>query len=419
MQARLAASPQDALKTLTAEQGNTENLTGDPIEDAKRKAQMGQDAKTMKKNDFFAKYGGLTKDEKKSLGLGAGYDVKDIYTTAIDWTPEYLQKGITNATKNVERKAEEEKQLGLQAGTAATGLRGHIANINEANRLKQLAATKYGYNIGQAEPDYVSEYTKGILSEAGKRAASSDVKQGIPIYGDVKNENTCINGVCTIAANQGVNFGGMKGFATTSTNEKGQVIPLQNKDFRENIDKSGYMEIKPEDARPGDFMQYTSDGVPKHMEILLNKDRQGNIDTFNNYQLTNHPEMTGTSSRTMVKTPEGKTQIGGFDNAYAYRIKPETAKAAYLKLHPEYGTQLEGRGKFESSDDYKAYQTASQATQNPNAKILGADEGLFNDIVGGYTGKKDKETLKKEILTKSKNPNLVGRVIDQLYEAQK
>ena len=418
MQARLAASPQDALKTLTAEQGNTENLTGDPIEDAKRKAQMGQDAKTMKKNDFFAKYGGLTKDEKKSLGLGAGYDVNDIYTTAIDWTPEYLNKGITNATKNVARKVEEEKQLGLQAGTAATGLRGHITNINEANRLKELAATKYGYNIGQAEPDYVSEYTKGLLADANKRASSSDVKDSIPIANNPSNEATCINGVCTIAANQGVSFAGMKGLENTLLNKQGQYIPVQNKEFRNNLDKTGYMEIKPEDAQPGDFMQYGNKN-PEHMEILLNKDRQGNIKTFNNYQLTNHPEMTGTSGRQLVKTPEGNTQTGSFGNTYAYRIKPETAKAAYLKLHPEYGTQLEGRGKFESSDDYKAYQTASQATQNPNAKILGADEGLFNDIVGGYTGKKDKETLKKEMLAKSKNPNLVGKVIDQLYEVQK
>jgi hypothetical protein len=326
------------------------------------------------------------------------------------------------AEKAAALKAQQEKEdqeLTAAATPISNFFKQTSADAKTINQLSGVAKEKYGFDPNdKASPNEI--IARGMVSEANQRIQNKD---GIPLWYDVKNENTCINGVCTIAANQGVDFSSLKGRdPNTLKNTKGQYIPVQNASFLANLESSGYEPIPAgEFPKSGDFAQYfKAEGNmgelrPHHAEIVLNsKDAQGgvNLETFNNYQLTNTGE--GLSKRSVSKTPQGGFTEGGWDDVRFYRLKPEVAEKA-LQKNPGYIKSQQGKSQYMASPEFKQLQETQGRLATADINILGQDKDLYQDIVTGITNNEDKEKLKAKLIPKSKNPKLLTRVIDQVY----
>lgn len=353
-----------------------EKLTkdGDPITDRisaeKLRLQIAKDSKSLNKNDFEKKYSSLTELQKKSLNLSKEDTAKDIFQTANDFWDE---KAITNKITGFESlstKQQAEKVALQKAQEVEKTKQQELYNtskgyVDQYNKLKETAKTKYGYDPNQALADPIKSYREGIIKEAEERIKN---KKDVKVPGNPDNENTCISGVCTLAANQGVDFSKLMGKGLAIKDKEGRPIPIQNKAFYENLDKTGYSEVSKDQIQPGDFVQYDDNkGVPDHMEIYMGKTKSNDNKEynrlFNNYSLSNYNNEPNAgqsyrefkSDNTVYNTQGEK----GFDNMRVLRINPETAEAAYIKSHPEYAKQIEGKKSFESSEDYKNYSDLS------------------------------------------------------------
>ena len=347
---------------LLANQPPTDLTPDQLIEITRQRIAIAKDAKTLSKKDFVAKYPSLTKEQKHGYSLGANASSEDMYNEAKDnWDESFL----TNKIKGYQVKAEKEKtaleQLNTQAGVAAGSLKGHLGNLNKQKEAQAVFAKQYpNYNPSTFKPvDYTQAYAQGVTKEAQDRIKT---QSDIPIEGMPKETATCINGVCTLAAHQGVDFSNMKkAGASTVTDKEGNVIPVQNASFLKNISQSGYHQVPYTERQAGDMVQYDENNNPEHMELLLGSDKN-NIKTFNNYSLTNEKGTPGAglSERTLVPTAEGKVEAqsnrGKFNNSRIFRINPETAEAAYLKIHPEYKATLDQKAAYESSPTFKTDQ---------------------------------------------------------------
>lgn len=362
-----------AQKMATSE--NTQK-NGDPTEDAikaaKLKIQMLQDFKKLGKQGFAEKYAGITDEQKKYIGYGKGYTIQEITedfkSASKDWGDE---KTISATLPELEKKYETQKaeRLKQEETQKAEKLKQeqefntYKTDIDNFNKLKSTVKEKYKYDTDQKPVDFRQAYNEGVIKEANERIKT---KNDVKVPGMPDEKNTCISGTCTLAANQGVSFNKMSG----NKDSQGRVIPINNQLFYNQLANSGYEEIPYEQRAPGDFVQYDDEsGKKEHMEILLDRNQKTGVDrNYNNYSLSNYNKpgesfkTPGESFRKLVKKPDGTIEAvnteAGFDpfpNSRILRIKDETAKAAYLKLHPEYAQQLEGQKAFETSDDFKSY----------------------------------------------------------------
>ena len=414
---------------------------GDEARKAKleNQKQLIVDAQTLSFEDWQSKYMALPAADKKALGI-ADSQIKDrywyksyknsdasFYDTQLANLDKKLGREKAAADKAAALKAQQEKEdqeLSAAATPISNFFKQTSADAKAISQLSTVAKDKYGFDPNdKATPNEI--IARGMVSEANQRIQNKD---GIPLWFDPKNENTCINGVCTIAANQGVDFSGLKGRdPNTLKNNKGQYIPLQNKSFLANLDASGYEPIpKGENPKPGDFAQYfTAEGnmkelVPHHAEIVLNsKDGSwgnGNndvdIEAFNNYGLTNFG--TGLSPRKIIKNPEGGFTGGEWSDIRFYRLKPEVAEKA-LQKNPGYIKSQQGKQQYEASPEFKQLQETQGRLATADINILGQDKALYQDILSGITNNEDKEKLKAKLIPKSQNPKLLTRVIDQVY----
>lgn len=363
--------------------GENTQKNGDPTEDAikaaKLKIQMLQDFKNLGKKGFAEKYAGITDEQKKIIGYGKGYTIQEITEdfkgASKDWGDE---KTISASIPDLEKKYEAEKivkgkkleEEALQKTKQdAEKLKQdqefntYKTDIDNLNKLKGDVKTKYKYDMSQQPVNTMEAYRKGFISEAEERIKN---RKDVKVPGQPNNEMTCISGVCTLAANQGVDFSKMAGAGQGLRDEKGRIIPAQNKAFLDNLDKTGYEEIPIDQIQPSDLVQYDSDeGRPVHMEAYLGKEYDPSRKVtanrlFNNYDLTNAEEgddRIGESFR--IFNPDGSDTNLDKEVLHkkhrAFRIKQETADAAYAKLHPEYAEQLAGKKNFESSEDFKNY----------------------------------------------------------------
>jgi len=414
------------------------NMLG-PGDDAKKdklvkQKQLVVDAQTLSFDEWKKKYSALSAAEKRALQIddsmiadrGSFKSFQDTDVSFFDTQLGNLDKKLGRekaaAEKAAALKAQQEKEdqeLTAAATPISNFFKQTSADAKTINQLSGVAKEKYGFDPNdKATPNEI--IARGMVSEANQRIQN---KEGIPLWYDVKNENTCINGVCTIASNQGVDFSGLKGRdPNTLKNTKGQYIPVQNASFLANLESSGYEPIPAgETPKPGDFAQYfKAEGSmnelrPHHAEIVLgSKDNNGavNLETFNNYQLTGTGE--GLSNRSISKTPQGGFTGGGWDDVRFYRLKPEVAEKA-LQKNPGYIKSQEGRKQYEASPEFKQLQETQGRLATADINILGQDKDLYQDIVTGITNNEDKEKLKTKLLPKSKNPKLIARVIDQVY----
>lgn len=426
---------------------------GDEARKAKleKQKQLVVDAQTLSFDEWQKKYMALPAADKKVLGIddsmiadrGSYKSFKDTDATFYDTQLANLDKKLGREKAAADKAAalraqqeKEEQELTAAATPISNFFKQTSADAKAISQLSTVAKEKYGFDPNdKATPNEI--IARGMVSEANQRIQN---KEGIPLWFDPKNENTCINGVCTIAANQGVDFGALKGRdPNTLKNPAGQYIPLQNKSFLANLDASGYEPIpKGENPKPGDFAQYfKADGpmkelVPHHAEIVLNNKGETTVndlgpngaisgtgialDTFNNYGLTNTKD--GLGYRAIRKTPEGGFTGGGWDDVRFYRLKPEVAEKALTK-NPGYIKSQQGRKQYEASPEFKQLQETQSRLATADINILGEDKGLYQDILSGITNNEDKEKLKTKLVPKSKNPRLIARVIDQVYTENK
>jgi hypothetical protein len=343
----------------------TSGGTGDEdkeIARLKKQRQVAEDRTKLSKSEFVKKYSGLGNDFSKGAGYD-GYSAKDLYDTFEGDTIEDYDTKIKNRTTGLEKQATERQRVQEQE---AANRKEYDTAMSDLESRKKGISEKYKYNVDEKfQPvDYRQEYVKGVTSEAEQRIKN---KQPIRLRGAKatdKDQMTCAKGVCTLAANQGVDFSKFEGGeGTYEIDEKGRKIPVQNKGFREKLASTGYEEIPYSQRQPGDIASFQFGGkdYTTHMEMVLNP--KGNLTRyFNNYELANDPDATesGTSYRTLSPTAEGPGRNLSPDenvqNAFVYRLKPEAAKQAYLNKNPEYASKLQAFEAAQAAPEYKDYQ---------------------------------------------------------------
>lgn len=218
------------------------------------------------------------------------------------------------------------------------------------------ASKKYGYTPGELEN--VSPWQFLSKDAVSKAYYAINANKGFPLPQDPTNEMTCINGICTIQSMIGVDFSPLKGAkGVYYDKETGRTIPQYNPTWleNENYKKVGYRKLDPNEyPQPGDLAQYTDEGVPHHMELILGNLPNGLI-VYNNYSQTKD-----------FKPGEGKEVRGfrpgtweprEFEKTEYFRLTPEAQQKA-LSRNPEFAKKLEGKKAFESSDDYKKFMEA-------------------------------------------------------------
>lgn len=414
--------------------------TQSTIDSLKKRMQVGIDAKKMSKNDFNKKYGSLSKEERKQMGLNYVDNPSEIdFHSDVKDNDNYSESIINNQiNKQVGslEKFKKEYDISTQgAKKASDSMREYLSKKDLLSKNKQAFMSKYKVDPEEATKpvDFEKEYRKGILESAQKTINEG---KGIPIPGeaessdafrsqvekdDTKSRATCISGVCSLASDQGIDFSKLQKKGLAMKDAKGRYIPIQNKAFKENIADTGYEEVPYEQRQPGDFIQYDDkNNTPEHMELILNPTSSGNK-TFNNYGLYNYGKDYATPQRKLQKDASGKIievapdkGADNFRDARIFRPKKETYEQAYLRKNPEYANIKSSI----SSPEYSEYSKSKQNLTNIDRSALGSDAGVMDEILSGYSDKykSDKEGLKKSVSTKIKNPKLVNRAIDMLYE---
>lgn len=167
---------------------------------------------------------------------------------------------------------------------------GQYKNQNEfLSNLPTEAAKKYGYTPGELDNFKAWDFlSKDAVSKA---YYAINANKGFPLPQDPTNEMTCANGVCTLESMIGVDFSPLKGKKGVYYDPKtGYTIPQYNPTWleNENYKKVGYRKLDNlnELPQPGDIVQYSNQGVPGHMELVLENLPNG-IVVYNNYSQTN------------------------------------------------------------------------------------------------------------------------------------
>ena len=422
-----------AKKELDSKKQSSDGNDDDKEKSFTEKQQILADAKRLKKKDFLEKYKNITPAQYKNYGIPGKVDLEELHNRATnEWSSDQINKDLGKYKTQKEKIAKDEEALNTQSGPISDYIKGYSGSLKQNESLKKTIKEKYKHDVDNpfkeiTPEDARNEIYKGITTEAENRIKN---KNDVRVPGSPDEKNTCISGTCTLAANQGVDFSKIPG----RIDAQGRNIPINNESFYNNLKDSGYAEIPYDQRMPGDFVQYDEDGKKEHMEVLLNKNAKNGADrNFNNYSLSNYKteqfNTPGESFRKLEKTPDGKLQAtnleAGFDpfsNSRVLRLTDEAAMKAYNKKHPEYALTLnefkKNKQAYESSPEAKQYQTGLESTKNKNAAILGSDAGLFDELVSGYSGKyaNDKEGLINSLKSKSKNPALLAKVVNKIYE---
>jgi hypothetical protein len=368
--------------------------------------EMVKDAQSMGRKDWENKYKDVLSDQAKLDVLGGFSAYKDFKNN------EGLYDSRINSVKSTINRKAVNQQLSEKAMGASSYIKDYLNNYSSLDEIKKNAATTYGYTPEQ-EIDPVKFVSNKMADEARYRIK---INKGFPLYQDPTSKMTCINGVCTIAADQGVDFSALPQNEGSGVRQdaQGRWIPQYNPTFSKNYQKAGYrlLDVN-ETPAEGDIVQYYNKNTPIHAELVLSANDK-KINTFNNYDLTGGG--SGFYTRNFDPSQEPYNAEKWTDTRY-YRLTPEAAEKAAMK-NPAYTNLLEGKTKFESSEENKKFQDLNKSIQNVDASILGEDAGLFNEIVSGARGKyaKDKPGLFKSLSGKSKNPELLERIINQAYK---
>lgn len=290
---------------------------------------------------------------------------------------------------------------------SVANLKAAIGKVNEFKSIADKFKETSGVDLTQVS-DPTSFVAQKMITDAKSRIAKG--KEGaVPVIGDPKNENTCLAGVCTIAADAGVSFSKLKGNAVTglATDKKGRKIPQYNPLFASQLEKTGYYEIpEGESPMPGDLVQYfepqgdMGELTPRHMEFILEDKGGGKYSTFNNYGLFNSGagESDVTDVRGTNKTDPGRSStLNRF-----YRLKPEVAKEAV------------------GEEGIKAISQANELSKQLGSMIESGmpDEGraVFGTILNGLRSQQSKEKVLKNALAIAKDKDLVRSVIEEVYK---
>jgi hypothetical protein len=330
--------------------------------------QYSDDARSMSQSDWLNKhwvlasaYDGTYRDKIKYL--------KDQYKEYKNYEP-YTEDQLTKTKNELDAytKWEQGKQQyfeGLAAQKAAeqkkineerTGKQKFISDYSaKQEALKKLAETfggKYGFIPGeQLGGDAHKMLVKKMIDEANQ-AIESGI--GYNLFQDPKSEMTCINGVCTIAANAGVDFSQMANALGVVKDPEGRYIPQSNIGWAEKdaYKKAGFRKLAlGEVPQEGDFAQYGDDGRLHHMELVLGTSPEG-ITTYNNYGQTLTP-VPG-AGKEQRKFKKGTYNTEDFQTTQYFRLDPKVEEAIAVKS-PEYTKKAEAKKKLESSDEYKQY----------------------------------------------------------------
>jgi hypothetical protein len=394
--------------------------------------QMADDARRLGPKEFDQKYKTLDAEDRKAFLPNSRWDMSATYDYFKQQDLAAYDKLINVEEKRVKIRTEENNKLTQQAMSIADMLNPVVESFSTVRNIKGEAQKKYGYNPDEVV-DPVEVVNQGMIKEARQRIASGE---GISLSQEPKNDMTCIAGVCTLAANQGVDFSAMKGMQGVVKDKQGRYIPQYNPSFEAAKERSGYTELpKGEKPKPGDVVQYfraekTGELIPKHMELVTSGAMQipgkgDQYETFNNYELYSSNlygnedgvAEPGREVRGIVKNSDGTFRSDGWDQVRFYRMNPETAEKAVAKTRPDITKKIENKRMFEQSEDFKKLQEAQQSLQSGRGmNVLGDDQGLMMEIIEGVGGNADRGALKKTMMTKAKNPKLVERVIDLMYE---
>jgi len=401
----------------------------DKVSVLNKQKQMTIDSQNMSFEEWSKKWGGMDEEDTRAFMPGRVYEGKETYKIFQSNDPKVFDQRIGVEQKRIERVKKEDEMLTTDAAQKAGFLKTYMQNKSTLDRLNTEIPTKYNYTPGE-DLNPVSYIRAGMIKEAEERIKN---KQGIGLTGDEKNENVCIRGVCTLAANQGVDF--KKGFGQykdgmgIDIDETGRVIPQFNQYWSKDYANAGFEKLpKGERPKPGDFAQYyNKEGIAKHMEMVL-ADKGNNLETFNNYELYNtygpvqryEPvKNTGRSVRAVGNTINSMMSNNWgttVDDTEYYRLSADAAAAALAK-NQGYQTKVKGKQAFESSEDFKLLENTSKfMQQNKDVNILGDDQGLVQDIIKGVSSGGKYEDVLKSVVPKAKNAKLVERVIKNLYQ---
>ena len=327
------------------------NSTLKRIDDIKLNIQASQDAKTLSKNEYEAKYKGTPftdykywKDDHIPSWENQVKTLEQRYNTFLAKQKAAEQAAIDLANKQKAERLEKE-----------TFVNEYSTKQSEFDKFKSDVASKYNYTPGEQILSPHDAIVKRMVDEANK-AIETGIGYDLPQLPG--NEMTCINGVCEIASTAGVDFSGMEGVTGVRKNPyTGKLIPQYNAGWaaNDNYKKAGYNKL-PEGEIPqiGDLAQYTDNGKIHHMELVLGSDKRG-INTYNNYQQTLTPTPgAGKGRRDFNNTPNQMKGGVGVERTVYYRLDPSVEQKIY-ETNPEYSGKVKGKQQFESSDDFKKF----------------------------------------------------------------
>lgn len=290
---------------------------------------------------------------------------------------------------------------------AVSSIRKYKDRAGEYNKINEEFKKRTGVDIYEIS-DARGLVSKRMVTE-GKERMSKGKAGAIPVYGDPLNQNTCAAGVCTIAANAGVNFGRMSGnlLSGLATDSKGRKIPQYNPLITSQLDKTGYYELAPnEKPQPGDLVQYFKPegdaGVltPYHLEFITDDIGDNKYMTFNNYGLFNTGE--GQSGVRDVRGTNQTVDRRASANTRFYRLTPEASKAAAGEDNIK---------AIEASNQFKSELAALR-----QSGLEGENENVFGVLYSGVLNNRPKEKVMKDALSLAKNKDYVKSVIEELYK---
>lgn len=291
---------------------------------------------------------------------------------------------------------------------AVERVKSYVEKAKEFTELDNKFSSAYGVDLGPINnPSDIVAYK--MIKEAKERTQKGK-EGGIPVIGNPLNQNTCLAGVCTIAANAGVKFNRMVGNLQSGigTDKQGRKIPQYNPLFTSQLDRTGYYELQPgEKPKEGDLVQYfESDDqgelTPYHMEFITEDKGGGKYKTFNNYSLFNSgigeaevQDMRGTDASDRGRA----SNVNRF-----YRLRPEAALAAAGEESVPF---IEEGNKLKKE----------LASIRENA-IDGENVSTFGVIFSGFRNNVPKDKLISDATKIASDKQFVIDVINELYKGK-
>jgi hypothetical protein len=271
------------------------------------------------------------------------------------------QRGIDINKALLKNMDEFESSKNKYAESQKQRVKEYLDKQTEYSNISQEVKKKYGFDTSQE--DYVKSSPQDILAKRMSKTAREAITKGkgYVLPQDPTNELTCINGVCEVASEAGVNFDKMEGLAGVRKNEKGKYIPQYNVSWTEkdNFKKAGYRRLRSdEQPKEGDFAQYgfEDDKNPNtvdHMEMILEANDKG-VTTFNNYKQTK--EKTSGAGEEKRAFKKDSKQLDNIADTGYFRLEDEEAKRILAK-DSKHNELLKQYNAFHDSEDYVKYQS--------------------------------------------------------------